>query len=331
MLVSTGYACKVPVFRFALERWESDDYTLLFRDAGDAPDLAGTNVVARHRPELDTRYAALYPETHEPELPQFWSGEDPSSLLRSPLRERLLEKLCSGTSTVWILIEGPDLTENDRIESRLAAFLASAARSIEIPDGVVRPEQLDTGEVDLADVDAKDVLRSPIPLEIDFQILRLGFGDASEAAFRQMLTGTSPDPEIRGSAGPLLVPVFGRGRMLEPLPAAMLDQDMVNMASHYLCGECSCEVKDENPGVDILLAANWEDRLRNRYTIIDQQLPPLAGAGEFAPANTDPGEGEASSSVPAGSSPLLRNLFLLALAAVGILTLVSAAILRTGG
>ena len=106
MLVNTGYACKVPVFRFALERWESDDYTLLFRDAEDAPDLAGTNVVARHRPELATRYAALYPETHEPELPPFWSGDDPSSLLRSPLRERLLEKLSSGASTVWILIEG---------------------------------------------------------------------------------------------------------------------------------------------------------------------------------------------------------------------------------
>ena len=75
--------------------------------------------------------------------------------------------------------------------------------------------------------------------------------------------------------------------------------------------------------------------MRNRYTIIDQQLPPLAGAGEFAPAKADPAEGddegEETSSVPGGSSPLLRNLFLLAVAAVGILTLVSAAILRTGG
>ena len=96
------------------------------------------------------------------------------------------------------------------------------------------------------------------------------------------------------------------------------------MASQYLCGECSCEVKDENPGADILLAANWEGILEDSYTIIDQKLPPLAGAGEFR-------SGELRSPEPENStapSPLPRNLFILGLVGVAALTLASALILR---
>jgi hypothetical protein len=331
MIVSTGHACKVPVFRFALERWESDDYILLFRDAGDAPDLTGANITARHSPQLEARFAAHYPESLDLELPPFWTGEEIGGLLDSPLRQRLLEMLSSGTSTVWVLVEGANPEENGRIEANLASLLATAASSIAIPDGVVRPEQLDTGEIDLAMVDAKDVLRSPIPLGIDFKTLRLGFADPAEATFRKMLLGAHPDPSIRNGAGPLLVPIFGRGRMLEPLPAAMLNQETVSMASQYLCGECSCEVKDQNPGADILLTADWEGLLRNRFTIIDQQLPPLAGAGEFEPS-LEPAPSVQSTPVSQlESSPLPRNLFLLALAGVGALTLFSAVILRSGG
>ncbi len=215
------------------------------------------------------------------DLPPFWSGDDPAPLLDSPLRRQLVEKLRSGASTVWILIEGADPAENDQVAERLAELLAEAAAGIAIPDGVVRPEQLDSGEVELANIDVKDVLSSPIPLGIDFQILRLASDDPQELVFRKMLQGSHPNPLVRGSPGPLLVPVFGRGRMLEPLPAPMLNRETVTMASQYLCGECSCELKDENPGADLLLHVDWETILRNSYTIIDRHLPPLAGAGEF--------------------------------------------------
>lgn len=328
LLAGTGHACKVPVFRYALERWASDDYILLFRDAAEPPDIGDSNALARHSPSLGSRYAARYPESLELDLPPFWSGDDPASLLDSPLRQQLVEKLSSGASTVWILIEGPDPAENDEIAERLAALLAEAAKGIAIPDGVVRPEQLDSGEVELANIDVKDVLRSPIPLGIDFQILRLASDDPQELVFRKMLQGFHPDPLVRGSPGPLLVPIFGRGRMLEPLPASLLNQQTVTMASQYLCGECSCELKGENPGADLLLHADWETILRNSYTIIDRQLPPLTGAGEF----TNPAHGPVleSTGQPDGASPLSRNLFLLAVASVVTLTLFSALILRPG-
>jgi hypothetical protein len=325
LIAGTAIACKVPVFRFALERWETDDYTLLYRDLTDAPQLGQQNVVARHDPDLLQKFAAFYPEAVGKDEP-FWTGEDSSELMDSPLRQQLLEKITTGASTVWVLIEGPDQEQNDAAQLKLTTLLAEAASTLEIPEGVVRPEQLDTGEVNLADIDVKNVLRSPIPLKIDFQSLRLKFGDQREAAFRQMLIGLSPNPAINDSQEPLLVPVFGRGRMLEALPASMLNQQTATMASQYLCGECSCEVKDENPGADILLTANWEEILEDSYTIIDQTLPPLAGAGEFlseppAPAPMLKQESSEPSNLP-------RNLFILGVCAALFLSIASTRILR---
>lgn len=325
-LAATASACKVPVFRFALERWQTDDYTLLYRDEGDRPEVGSHNLTARHDPDLGSRFAALYPDgsgRHEP----FWAGDHLAGLLDSPLRRELLDRITSGASTVWVIIEGPDDTENDAAEKKLHSLLSVAAKTLEIPDGVVRPEQIETGEVDLADIDVKDVLRSPIPLKIEFQSLRLKHGDPRESAFRQMLVGLHPHPAIRTTREPLLVPVFGRGRMLEALPASMLDQQTATMASQYLCGECSCEVKDENPGADLLLAADWEEILEDSYTIIDQTLPPLTGAGEFSPGQ-DPRPAKAEAPRSAATATLPRNLFIVGLVAVATLTLGSAFILR---
>lgn len=332
LLAGTTLACKVPVFRFALERWETDDYTLLYRDKDDAPDIRKQNVVVRHDPDITTRFAAHYPESVELEAP-FWTGDDPAGLLDSPLRQQLLEKVIAGASTIWILVEGSDPGVNDATEAQLKSLLASAADNLEIPEGVVRPEQLDTGEINLADIDVKNVLRSPIPLEINFQILRLKHGDKNESAFRQMLLGIHPQLATLPPEEPVLVPTFGRGRMIDGLPASLLNETNIAAVSQYLCGECSCEVKEENPGADLLLTVDWETVLENSYTIIDQQLPPLVGAGEFSSSGDFQSPREPKSQVLSGSaatsepgakpSPLARNLFLTALAAVGLLVLAS--------
>ena len=327
LLGTSALACKVPVFRYALERWEADQYTLEYRDAAAAPQLDHHNLVLRHNPDLNSEFAAYYPDSVGLESP-FWIGDDVAPLLDSPLRQQLLEMITAGASTVWILVEGKEASLNDATEEKLRSLLAVAAAGIEIPEGVVRPEQLDTGEVDLAEIDTKDVLRSPIPLKIDFEVLRLRHGDVREEAFRQILLGTHPNPAMRNTGDPVLVPVFGRGRMLEALPESMLSATTIDFASQYLCGECSCEVKDENPGADLLVSADWEKLLENSYTIIDQQLPPLTGAGEFSTPD------EASNTPVASDEPrstaLPRNLFILAVATVCILTLVSVKILRPG-
>jgi hypothetical protein len=55
--------------------------------------------------------------------------------------------------------------------------------------------------------------------------------------------------------------VFGRGRSLQALRAADVDDDTVAEVCRFLCGACSCQVKELNPGFDLLLAVNWDERL----------------------------------------------------------------------
>ncbi len=58
--------------------------------------------------------------------------------------------------------------------------------------------------------------------------------------------------------GPVVVPVFGRGRALEVIPAADLTGSLIEDLTLYLSGPCSCQVKERNPGFDLLMATDWE-------------------------------------------------------------------------
>jgi hypothetical protein len=83
---------------------------------------------------------------------------------------------------------------------------------------------------------------------------------------------------------PIAFPVFGRGRVLQPLIGAGLTLDNVMFDSSYLCGACSCQVKEENPGIDLLVAAAWDAALRGSEVIIEKTLPPLEGAAALVQA-----------------------------------------------
>ncbi len=57
---------------------------------------------------------------------------------------------------------------------------------------------------------------------------------------------------------PLLFPIFGRGRVLDGLIANGINADNLKDAGQFLCGPCSCQVKRLNPGMDLLIAADWD-------------------------------------------------------------------------
>ena len=57
-------------------------------------------------------------------------------------------------------------------------------------------------------------------------------------------------------------------------------------ASTYLCAACSCQVKEENPGLDMLMAVKWEDHMLGSLIIEDRVLPPLEGIAEMIKADS---------------------------------------------
>jgi hypothetical protein len=89
-----------------------------------------------------------------------------------------------------------------------------------------------------------------------------------------MLAG--PKAEGAVAAGPWFALVFGRGRVLGAWPAEGFGDEQIDEACLFLLGACSCQVKRLNPGWDLLLNADWNEKL--------QAIGYPVAAAETAPA-----------------------------------------------
>ncbi|MGE0755633.1 MAG: hypothetical protein AB7O38_01370 [Pirellulaceae bacterium] len=281
-------ACNVPVFRYALERWKPDTYeAILFHEgpptaaidglvrqlqaAGshgrplsnlrvtsvdlrqpmdDAVRAVWESQSAARAPWLVVRYpAALQLET------TLWSGpadrDSIDRLLRSPMREELARRLLEGASTVWLVIETGDPRRDQPVVDALEGHLRELAGSLQLPDAKVQPGgvlQLPPGE--------EEGLLSPVPLRIEFPVLRLNRADPAEHAFLATILHT--DEGLTAADEVIVVPVFGRGRALQAFPGEQLELEALRGVEEFLCGACSCSVKSQNPGMDLLLTADWD-------------------------------------------------------------------------
>lgn len=299
----------MPVFRYALERWVTDVYSCsVFYDGSDpawsersktlleaeleSADLANLNSLYIDVSKLSEHERSLVPglsqatsfpfvQLRYPEkngmsklaLASTWKPGVLSGWVNSPLRKQISSDILSGQSAVWVLVEGSDAEQNDTLATKLRLILDEAQSEIELPHGVIRKDE---GEAYLkANPTAlrEDVLKSDIPLNIEFSIARLKQGDPAEAYLWSVVKGQSKIRE--GDA--YLFPVFGRGRMLPAFHGGSLSKELIMKGCEYLLGECSCEVKAQNPGVDLLMAVDWDKAIEGTQVIPDMELPPLEG------------------------------------------------------
>ncbi|MCB1099484.1 MAG: hypothetical protein KDN22_28190 [Verrucomicrobiae bacterium] len=349
-LTLAAIACQVPVFRFALERWEADDYRIVIYEKGPRSEATASLIerlqqASRHSTETTAGHANLaieladienltdaqqwslldwdsiasfpamqvyYPESTGIEAP-LWQGDFSSEavdqLLNSPARKEITERLTAGDSAVWLLLESGDITADALAEEKLKQALATAESTLEIPEGVIRPEQL-AGTINTRDtpVEMDDVLRSRIPLKIAFSVMHIDPGDPAEAIFVRMLTQSDP-----ANTQQRAIPVFGRGRMMPGIPVTQFTDSAIGTATGYLCGACSCQVKEQNPGLDLLIDTDWSKHLQDGLIVTERELPPLTGAGDLLGASETPAPVEISIETvaeqkPFGLTPLLVTL-----------------------
>jgi hypothetical protein len=71
--------------------------------------------------------------------------------------------------------------------------------------------------------------------------------------------------------------VIGRGRAISALAAARVNDQGVGAFAQFVCGQCSCEVKELNPGIDLLLAADWDVIFADRQAEGDEAAAPEPG------------------------------------------------------
>ena len=83
--------------------------------------------------------------------------------------------------------------------------------------------------------------------------------DPSEAWLVKCLLGVEPDlVEEQFADQPMVFVAYGRGRVLPPYIGKGVTADNLVADVQFITGACSCTVKDENPGVDLLARYDWE-------------------------------------------------------------------------
>lgn len=320
-------ACQVPVFRYALERWPSDVYELVcvpaqgglaadeeaalkaLRDAALDKDFpANIRIKVDAEGENNSSVARMdlfYPSKMRGILTKpIWSGdatlENANQIVQSPVRKELAKRILTGESAIWLLVESGDAKKDDGAEKALIEYAQKVAGKLELPEGVIGKNDTEALQK-IRPGDEENVLRSDVPLKIGFSVLRISRLDAAEQVFLQMLLNLEDDLGEYANE-PMTFPVFGRGRILEPLIGLGISYDNVMTHSGYLTGACSCEVKDENPGIDLLVAMDWDAAMEGSQVIIDKMLPPLEGTAALLGADKGRAGSHAAEQVAGGAT-----------------------------
>jgi hypothetical protein len=291
-------ACNIPVFRYALERWNSDDYELIVFhngelaaasierlksiEAAQAPQKLGSvltkngnlrivrvrldsidassdglenhrkyweeKLKIQHLKQLNEigQFAVLRTSRIAEQTIELWHGKleefQFKSAMNSPVRTELCRRLMRGDAIVWLVLKSRQSAKNEAVTKLLSQKCKELSRTLELPDGIGLPGS---------------ELYSDAPLLLDFSTLE--FDSESEPHLAKLFSKL--DPLSAAADEPLIIPVFGRGRALEVIPGNRLDSGMIGDLAVFLSGACSCQVKERNPGFDLLLNFNWHKEL----------------------------------------------------------------------
>ena len=334
-LVATGtsWACDTPVYRYALYRWtptryilcrihdgpEADSSVATVREmvdkAADDPSLPANivwvDVDARNSEQLQTlpdfvrqrweqrdagvqaAYYLVAPhgvilDSHD------WTPDEMASLLESPLRSKVGEAIESAKAGVVILLDHPGKTKANQ----------EAARIIERTLGRIRK-----GELELA--------TAPSVKRPDVAFFRLSKDDEAERWFIRQLLEIESD--LASIDEPIVFVVFGRGRALFSCLGRGITEENLARDVEFVSGACSCTVKEQNPGVDLLMRYNWE----NAATVVaeqyggetgtdalldgDQLFPELAIPSDSKDAGSDGASGEEGASSDSDASGIAET------------------------
>jgi hypothetical protein len=309
ILASSAFACSVPVFRYAMERWPADFYDavlirrgpmteeqkqlqnklqeenyeaeaplnlrLLEVDVNDVNDATEEKVkellMSEEMPETLPALALWYPWQRGRAAP-VWQGPFTSStvtaLLGSPVRQQLAERLAEGQTAVWIFLESGNADKDKAalqlLEKELETVIQELKEQAEsIPDDWGMPE-----------------------VTYEFSILPVSRSDPNESMLLTLLLNSEPDLDEFADA-PIIFPVFGRGRALYALVGDGITVDNIRETIYFLTGPCGCEIKMMNPGVDLLMAANWDAAAmkfyEEFYEAYNEPIPELTGVMPEAP------------------------------------------------
>jgi len=332
---SDAQACNVPVYRYAMNNWAPAPYWVFYFHRGqvakeDEPvnrmlqelaeedsvitNLAFLAIDVTKKKQLD-RLDELIIKTwksHGGQTPthlvltpwgaDFFAGRlDPKtlqSMINSPMRTRIGELLKEGNAAVLLMLSCPREKLNAQAEKVVKELIDRVASGRLFGNPEFGPQGAPQPAIENLTPGGPANYLDQAPQATKLSLVKLSRTDPAEKWLVNLLTIVEPDLHEYAEE-PMIFVVFGRGRALEPYIGKGITPDNLEECIMFLGGACSCMVKEQNPGVDLLFRWNWEataDALAEAYI--------APGVGQLGYEEYVPGEDggwvPASSQEPTG-------------------------------
>ena len=286
-------ACNTPVFRYAMYNWAPAPFEVYFFHRGsiskedeavhrvlkglsDAPPatanltLATVDVAkAQQLGQVPTPIRESWKSKHGSVVPSYlvwspWGAElffgplDQAAvqeMVDSPVRTQVGELLKQGNAVVLLILASSNEAENKRAQSAAKELIALGA-SGKIPVAGDTSDPPDESTAQTPGNTPADGDKQAASKRLQMAQLLLSRSDPKERWLIRMLLGVEADlPQF--AAEPMVFGIYGRGRAMEPFVGKGITTDNLAELAAFLAGACSCQVKDRNPGVDLLFHWDW--------------------------------------------------------------------------
>jgi hypothetical protein len=226
-------ACTTRVSEWVLLNSPPNQYTLICFHNGPVNEtlkkqnqiiserINTANVILRSvsRDDIKEPYWGLYYENRL--VSRYNSPDELRNLASSPLREKVAAELMAGKLCVMVYLKSDNKEQDEKGFQKLQ----------------------------------KAILNSPFRKIIT--VFELSRSSKDEAHFASLLLNIEDD--LKTINEPMLFGVFGRFKALEPLLGKGISEENIGLMINYLTAECSCLIKDDLPGTDILFTDKWEN------------------------------------------------------------------------
>lgn len=206
------------------------------------------------------------------------TSDEIASLATSAARQRIADLLADGRSGTFVLLTGKDKSANESAEKMLNALAADvAAGKVDLysspqpgsgSPAVGSEEGPDSSSPqNEGDIDKEDTEKSAPSRQIG--VVTLDRDDPKERWLSEMLLAVEPDLKDKDFEDqPMVFVVYGRARALPPYIGKGITRNNMLEVLDFITGACSCTVKEQNPGVDLLTRYDWEtaaEKLADRF------------------------------------------------------------------
>lgn len=217
-------------------------------------------------------------------------------MVDSPARAELGKLLDEGPIAVLLMLPGADEAENTKAEEAAKELIARAAdgkimldMSAYMPPPVQEDPNAHAAHAHSQQEDSQQADTAEEVKGVDVGFLKVDRADEAEDWLIRSLMMVEQDlPEFADK--PMIFATYGRGRALEPYVGKGITADNLEEVVYFLGSACSCQVKEQNPGADLLVKWDWDataDRIsQNDPSLIDDyayQEYPVDSLDELVP------------------------------------------------